>query len=50
MKTLKRITALVLAATLTLSLCTVIVPVDPDNGYEEEGIAPCSDLDEIDYF
>ncbi len=52
MKTIRRITALLVAATLTLSLCTVITPTNPTNGYGEEGIAPCteSDLDEIDYF
>ena len=52
MKTFKRITALLLAATLTLSLCTVIVPVEPTDGYGETGIAPCtddSDFGEIDY-
>ncbi len=48
----KRITALLLAATITLSLCTVIVPVEPKNESGEEGIAPCSESDfgEIDYW
>lgn len=51
MKTLKRITALLLAATLTLSLCTVVIPVEPTGEYGEEGIAPCDDSDygDVDY-
>ncbi len=50
METIRRITALMLAATLTLFLCTIFVPVEPTGEYGEEGIAPCSDLDESDYF
>lgn len=55
MTTLKRITAFLLAATLTLSLCTTIIPVNPDptDEYGEEGIAPCSDdsdFGDVDYF
>jgi len=51
---MKRITALLMAAVVTFSLCTVITPVNPDNdgsGYENE-IAPCdeSDLGGTDYF
>ncbi len=52
MNTFKRITALLLAATLTFSLCTAIIPVDPTNEYGEEGIAPCdndSDYGDVDY-
>ncbi|MCX4268085.1 MAG: hypothetical protein OSJ62_05400 [Lachnospiraceae bacterium] len=52
MNTFKRITALLLAATLTLSLCTAIIPAEPAGEYGEEGIAPCdeSDLGEVDYW
>lgn len=51
MKTFKRITALLLAATLALSLCTITIPVNPDpTGEYEDGVAPCSDLNESDYF
>ena len=52
MKTIKRITALLLTATLTLSLCATITPTNPTNGYGNENIAPCteSDLDESDHF
>lgn len=55
MITLKRITTLLFAAALTLSLCTAIISVNPNttDEYENEGISLClddSDFGDVDYF
>lgn len=56
MAKMKRFTACLMAAVITLSLCTIVTPVTPVDDTNESsdcgdwGIAPCSDFGDIDYF